>query len=144
MDLRRFTGAALYQTQSQMTRLRQQFAKVMDAASIFSRQDYPLTGIAMTAAADGESIRISCGAVAIDLLLTYSRTQSGDLVGRITAMLAKHPLEKDPVQLDWFSIDRQGQADFTVDGGQQQPFLDEYSSALVLTLIDRALTHLPT
>jgi hypothetical protein len=142
MQLNQFNDQSLFELNRNIKQLKEEFARIAYAADDLASPRFHLPGIQMALVDDGEAIDITYGRYGIRLVLTFYREEAV-LGGRVTALLTKHPLELKPVTLDSFRFTRSGQTDLAYERANGPVALGDYAVIMALTLVERALLHLP-
>lgn len=120
------------------SKVREHFKTIFENAAPFNDPAFPVQGVAVTLADDGESIGLTYRRVAVDLVLTQAMVSNAG-AGKVTATLVKHPLIKNPVVLGSFTLQRTGETDLTPPDGGDERYVGSLTLEILMTLIEKAV-----
>lgn len=143
LELIAFNAERLARLSRACGKVREQFKTIFENAAPFNDPSFPVRGVSITFAEDGESISLVYQRVAIDLILTQALLQHAG-AGRVTAMLVKHPLIKNPVELGSFTLKPDGETDLAPPNGGDERYVGSLTLEILMTLVEKAVYYAPT
>jgi hypothetical protein len=127
----------------QIERVKQTFADFQGAVDYLKSEPCKLKGIELELAPNNSLMRIAYEQIELELRLTYLRSTTLGVIGRVSAVLTKHPLDASRPILERFQIDRDGNCHVTGTTDADDQRLSRWASDIVMTLVERALMHEP-